>query len=170
MAKNLKGSFGISDADVEDGSGEEEFPIVAGVEELRDRPIFGVPQGKFGIVGEIPGYKLQIMNDMPGQLDYAIHCGFEFVKKGEVGILPGVVSKDTDLGEKISYVVNPKTDGMKAYLMKIRKEYWDRAQAEIQKGPDQVEAQIRMGRAGGTEDHEFYLNKDVPIKLKHVRR
>jgi hypothetical protein len=166
----------ISEADLDLDAPAQEFggftqedPSVVKEVEDRERPVFGLPMGKFGVTQSIPGFSMHIINDYPGRIAFAQQCGYQFVKKSEVNILPGVVSRDRDLGDQVSYVVGygDKGEPITAYLMKIPLPLKERADALLQQRPDQIEQAIRQGRAGGREDSEFYHSSDTPIKLKH---
>jgi hypothetical protein len=94
-----------------------------------------------------PGYVRRWVNDDPGRLDAAQQGGYEFVlgeSKSEGGATEG-------MGQKISRVVgsydsgNPKT----AYLMEIKKEWYDEDQRAKQGNVDLSEAALRRG----TDEH-----------------
>ena len=76
---------------------------------------------------------------------------------------------NTDLGDKVRYLVGvaEKGDGLYAYLMKIRNEWWEEDQEEMQKRNDLVDDAIRGGTnvKAGTSSDGFYTPREG-IKYK----
>ena len=68
-----------------------------------------------------------------------------------------VVSRNGDLGERIRYLVNPRAEGTEqyGYLMKIRQEWHEEDQAELQSKNNLIDAAIRKGKITG-ENSSFY--------------
>ena len=130
----------------------------------RVRNVFNATQAKLTVNKQIPGYHLHIFNDEPGRIQTAIDGGWEFVTPDEVGgVKDSVTSGNTDLGDKVRFLVgtSEKGDGLYAYLMKIKEEWWEEDQAEIQKRNDRVDDAIRGGVnvASGTSAEGFYTPK-----------
>jgi hypothetical protein len=130
----------------------------------RRRGVFNGTEGKLKVNGEIPGYHLHIMNDTPGRISTAIDNGYEFVKPSEVGGLPDSVSdRNTDLGDKIRFLVGSDASGgpLYAYLLKIKQEWYDEDQAVLRSRNDQIEDAIRGGKLTkeGTSSEGFYSPK-----------
>ena len=130
----------------------------------RVRNVFNATQAKLTVNKQIPGYHLHIFNDEPGRIQTAIDGGWEFVTPDEVGgVKDSVTSGNTDLGDKVRFLVgtSEKGDGLYAYLMKIKEEWWEEDQAEIQKRNDRVDDAIRGGVnvASGTSAEGFYSPK-----------
>ena len=130
----------------------------------RVRNVFNGTQAKLTVNNQIPGYHMHIFNDEPGRIQTAIDGGWEFVTPDEVGgVKDSVTSGNTDLGDKVRFLVgsSEKGDGIYAYLMKIKEEWWEEDQAEIQKRNDRVDDAIRGGVnvASGTSAEGFYTPK-----------
>ena len=130
----------------------------------RVRNVFNGTQAKLTVNNQIPGYHLHIFNDEPGRIQTAIDGGWEFVTPDEVGgTKDSVTSGNTDLGDKVRFLVgtSEKGDGLYAYLLKIKQEWYDEDQAEIQKRNDRVDDAIRGGVnvASGTSAEGFYTPK-----------
>ena len=161
--------------DIESGKKEEIQAVIRTeverkVEEApRERFHFGVPQSKLGVMNPDKNYHYHWINDTPGRIDMAQAGGYQFVPKGEVTLLPGVVSKDSDLGDRVSAVVGRNEDGtpLRAYLMKIRLEWYEESQALLQAKSDATDKAIRAGRTSGQEDGNFYIPKGQPIKMSN---
>jgi hypothetical protein len=104
------------------------------IDEFGPRPKqrFGALRQKLG-VEEIPGFEQRWINDVPGRVDYAKECGYAHVEDKEGKPIYRVVGKD----------------GMRAYLLKIPKVWYDEAKAEEQEEHvDSVERDIFRGKAG----------------------
>lgn len=131
----------------------------------RVRNVFNGTQAKLTVNNQIPGYKLHIFNDEPGRIQTALDGGWEFVTPDEVGgVKDSVTSGNTDLGEKVRFLVgtSEKGDGLYAYLLKIKQEWWEEDQAEIQKRNDRVDDAIRGGVnvKDGTSSDGFYTPRE----------
>lgn len=116
----------------------------------RSRPSMSVPYQKLKTT-EIPGYYTHWMNDYPGRIATAQQCGWEFVKPEEANIIgdsPGVApgeSGNTDLGNKISIYVGRTDWGtpLRAFLMKLKLEYWYEDQEARNQVSEAFNEQIR---------------------------
>lgn len=133
----------------------------------RRRYAFGVPQSKLQPTDLDPAYHYHWINDTPGRVEQALAGGYEHVSKSEVTLMPGVVSKDSSLGDKVSATVGTQENGqpLTAYLMKINREWYEESQAMIQQRVDGVDRAIRSGKTSGQEDGNFYVPKGNPIKI-----
>ncbi len=133
------------------------------------RKTFNGTEGKLRVNHEIEGYHLHIFNDTPGRIDQALDVGYEFVSPNEVGgVGVNTVSRNTDIGDKIRFLVG--TDGNNpqyAYLMKIRKEFYDEDQQAIQERVDATDAAIRQGKLTkeGHTTEGFYVPREG-IRIK----
>jgi hypothetical protein len=79
------------------------------------------------------------------------------------GVSENVVSRNTDLGERVRFLVNPRAEGTEqfGYLMKIRNEWFEEDQIALQEKNNRIDAAIRKGRVTG-DSQGFY---DAGIKL-----
>lgn len=131
----------------------------------RKRNVFNGTSSKLTVNRQIPGYHLHIFNDEPGRIQTALDGGWEFVTPDEVGgVGERVTSVNTDLGDKVRYLVgaNEKGDGFYAYLMKIKEEWWEEDQEALQARNDLVDDAIRSGtntKPGSTNDG-FYTPRE----------
>lgn len=123
----------------------------------------GVARSKMA-VPEIPGFKFRWINDLQGRVLQAQQGGYEFVTSAEVPTFGDydVDNVNRDLGARVSRVVD-KTTGMKAYLMKIKREYWEEDQREKQKVVDETDQAIRKGSLKPVE------NVYVPDKGRGIK-
>ena len=120
--------------------------------ERQRRSAFNGTRGKLQVGHSIPGYHLHILNDTPGRIQQAQESGYEFVSPEEVGgVTNNVTSRNTDIGDKVRFLVGT-TDGgepLYAYLMKIKQEWYDEDQKELQRRNEQIDAAIRGGKLTG---------------------
>lgn len=98
-------------------------------------------------------YVARWFNDQRGRVKRAEHAGYEFVEESEVIGLGGQDTQlNTDQGTKVSMVVTGPVDGnpeVRAYLMKIRKDWYDEDQNTKSQRRRHDEDEIKKGRAGG---------------------
>ena len=130
------------------------------------RNVFNGTEAKISVRTQIDGYHLHVFTDKGGRIQSAMDNGYEFVRPDEVGgVSENVVSRNGDLGERIRYLVNPRAEGTEqyGYLMKIRQEWHEEDQTELQAKNNLIDAAIRKGKITG-ENPSFYTPRDG-IKL-----
>lgn len=129
---------------------QEQVRSTTGRSKRDSRTSFNGTEAKLRIGNQIDGYHLHILNDTPGRIDQALSAGYEFVSPDEVGgVANNVVSRNTDLGDKVRFLVGTGTNNepMYAYLMKIELDLYKEDQAALQSKNDRVDAAIRGGKA-----------------------
>lgn len=122
------------------------------------RNVFNGTEAKISVRSQIEGYHLHVFTDTGSRIQEALDSGYEFVRPDEVGgVSENVVSRNGDLGERIRYLVNPRAEGSEqyGYLMKIRQEWYEEDQAELQEKNNRIDASIRKGKITG-ENPSFY--------------
>jgi len=132
----------------------------------KKRNVFNGTEAKISVQQQIEGYHLHVFTDTGGRIQAAMDNGYEFVTPDEVGgVSENVVSRNGDLGERIRYLVNPRAEGTEqyGYLMKIRQEWYEEDQAELQAKNNLIDAAVRKGKITG-ENSSFYTPRDG-IKL-----
>ena len=133
-------------------------PAVDGATRKR-RNVFNGTEAKLGVRSQIPGYHLHIFTDVGSRIQEALDSGYEFVTPTEIGgVSENVVSRNGDLGERIRYLVNPRAEGTEqfGYLMKVRQEWFEEDQAELQAKNNRIDSAIRKGKMGG-DSPQFYV-------------
>lgn len=144
-------------------------PPVQDEEDEDEQPAFnfGQAQAKLTVYNKDPAYHYHWFNDVAGRLELARAAGYNFVEKGEVMLHSGVIERDSDLTSRVSTVVGTADngDGLRAYLMKIKKEWYEKSQAMLQQRVDAVDNAIRQGKTTGQEDKNFYVPKGSPIRM-----
>lgn len=133
---------------------------------VEDRPIrgkresFNGTEGKLRIGHQIEGYHTHIFNDTPGRIEQALRVGYEFVTPDEVGgTATNVVSRNTDIGDKVRFLVGTDGDAPQyAYLMKIKQEFYEEDQDKLQAKNDLTDEAIRGGTMNkpGNSTEGFY--------------
>lgn len=110
--------------------------------ERKRTPLSGIRR-KLSYDNQDKDYVYRWVNDNDRRLQNAQEGGYEFVEKADRDDHAGaddVANENAGVGSAISKIVN--RDGTKAYLMRIKKEWYEEDQREKQKIPDQIEAQI----------------------------
>ena len=127
-----------------------------------ERVPFGAHRTKLQVPA-IEGYKLRWINDVDGRPDRAIEGGYEFVMKDEVpkAIGQGNLHQDnSDMNGRVSRVVSKgKTTPIRAYLMKIRQEWYDEDQVAKEGVNRQIDEALRQGTPGGNTVENQYVPK-----------
>jgi len=120
--------------------------------DARTRIPMSVPRAKLSSP-DLPGFHTHWMNDYPGRLEQAIQAGYEFVSRDEAVLISPDLAGDpvgsgTDLGSRVSLVVGEDKAGnpLRAYLMKIRLEWFQQDQADSQARVNEIDRTIRQGR------------------------
>ena len=127
------------------------------------RKAFNGTEGKLIVNGNIDGYHLHILNDSPGRIDQALQSGYEFVLQEEIdGVGMNVVSRNTDIGDKVRFLVGHAEDGgpLYAYLMKIKQEWYEEDQREAESRNQRIDEAIRKGKTPGVDSQGFYTPKE----------
>lgn len=132
------------------------------------RTPLGVPRSKLSVEKKDPNYNYRWINDIEDRVYRATEAGYEFVAKSS-GIAPGdrdVVPQNADLGNNVSKIVGTTEGGrpMTAYLMRIKKSFYEEDQKAKAEYVDSVEAGVRNASAlkGHLGEHGYV--KSVSIK------
>lgn len=102
-------------------------------------------------VPDMQGFHLHWFNDDGGRVEQAEAGGYEFVYDKEVSLnRVGATPANSDLGSKVSMVVGTTQHGqpMRAYLMKIKQEWFNEDQGIIDERNDLTDKAIRGGNIG----------------------
>jgi len=135
------------------------------------------PQAKLA-TPTIPGYHLHWLNDIPGRINQAIAGGYEFVEPEETFVndrnpgSPSAASGSSDLGSRVSVVVGSDDKGneIRAYLMKIRNEWYEQDQQASQDRVDQVANAMRQGKANTPQNPDRDLRYTKTVDLRTTLR
>jgi hypothetical protein len=92
-------------------------------------------------------------NDMDGRVQEALANGYEFVHPDEIEEVNLRVGAQPMSADKVSRIVGytDKGDPITAYLMKIKKEWFEENQAFYQKRNDAIDRAVRTGNISSVE-------------------
>ena len=109
------------------------------------------------------GFVTRWVNDVGGRLNQAQAGGWAFVDPEEATSLgaSAVHDPNTSLGKQVRQVVSKGKDPIFAYLMKIRKEFYDEDQKAKMDEIDEMEQGLIQGEAGGAKVGQTYLPPGV---------
>jgi hypothetical protein len=133
-----------------------------------ERVPFGAHRTKLQVEDGINGQVLRWFNDMDGRIERALDGGYQFVKPGEVPRLgQGQIHEDnSDLNTKVSKIVSRGTDKpIRAYLMKIRKSWYDKDQAAKEAINAEIDEALRNNAPGGNVVDNQYVPKGHVQKI-----
>lgn len=119
----------------------------------RERVPMGGLKQKLRVMNKDPNYHYHWFNDYGSKLFDAEQAGYEYVTTdSQPGISQGI-------GKKVSYRVGSSADGqpMSAYLMRIKREWYEQDQQAKAKNIDAVDAQIHRGKYQEEGDDNRYV-------------
>lgn len=106
---------------------------------------------KLALIGKDPNYEYRYVNDTPGRISMFKQGGWELVTNNEVDTGNFRAEDVTELGS-LAYAVVDGGTGMKAYVMKIRKdwydEFMDEHEAEVKRTEETLHPNINDGGYG----------------------
>ena len=116
----------------------------------KQRVPLGTPRSKMAVEGKDPNFTYRWVNDQGGRIQQAEQASYEFVKAGDVTVGSGV-DRNSETGDQVSQIVGTKEDGspMRAYLMRIKREFYEEDQNAKQEEVDAKDAAIQSGSVSG---------------------
>jgi hypothetical protein len=103
---------------------------------------------KLALIGKDPSYQYRYVNDTPGRIAMFKHSGWELCTNDEVDTGNFRVEDSTELGS-LAYAIVDGSTGMKAYVMKIKKEWFDDFMAEYNAEVDATEEALQPNSNDG---------------------
>ncbi len=88
------------------------------------------------VSGKEPGFEYRIVNDDGDRVSQFEEMGYEVVKDSGIKVGDRRIANPTKEGSPVQVSVG---GGQKAYLMRIRKDWYDEAQADKAKHVDEIE-------------------------------
>jgi len=79
---------------------------------------------KLSLIGKNPNFEYRYVNDTPGRISMFKHGGWELCTNEEVDTGNFRAEEASELGS-LAYAIVDGGNGMKAYVMKIKKEWYD---------------------------------------------
>lgn len=150
-------------------AGDDMNPAVSHMERINSfasaRIPMSAPQASLA-TPEIPGYHCHWINDNPGRILKAQKAGYEFVVEEESHVHnkhsyadSSAASGSSDMGTRISAVVGADKWGqvLRAYLMKIRNEWYEQDQAAVQERSDRIQQAMRYGKQVTVDPASAYV-------------
>lgn len=127
-----------------------------------ERVPFGAHRTKLQVPA-IKGFVLRWINDVDGRPERAVEGGYVYVTKDEVPkkIGDGNLHQDnSDLNSRVSKIVSRgNKKPVRAYLMKIKKEWYEEDQRAKEGVNQQVDEALRQGTPGGNVVDNQYVPK-----------
>lgn len=120
------------------------------VEELLAGMPFDGSMKRLEVHGDIPGHRLQWVNDRGSRVPTLIRYGWNFVKKDEIALNDRVIDGNQAVDDRVKRVVGQGSGGegaTYAYLMKCPEELWQKFQAAMQVRPDNFDRMLLAGFA-----------------------
>src|ERR1700744_4853950 len=114
----------------------------------RPKRIAVVLRPKLAIIGKDDNYEYRIVNDTPGRIAMFKQGGWELVTNSEVDTGNYRAEEASDVGSLASFIVDGGT-GQKAYVMKIRKDWYLEFMAEHEAEVRATEESLRPNRNDG---------------------
>jgi|SRR5579859_6045142 len=105
---------------------------------------------KLSLIGKDPNFEYRWVNDTPGRIAMFKHSGWETVTNSEVDTGNFRAEEASEMGS-LAYAIVDGGTGLKAYVMKIRKEWYEQFM-------DEHEAEVASAEAGlrpNTSDGEY---------------
>lgn len=99
------------------------------------------------VKGKDPNYEYRIVNDVEDRIAQFQEAGYELVPDEAVDVGDKRVSQGTSVGSKKVFSVG---QGTKAYVMRIKKEWYEEDQRAKQRRVDAQESSIREKALDGT--------------------
>lgn len=114
---------------------------------------------KLTVKGKEPGYTYRWVNDVKegSRLQAFTEAGYEFVDDAEIKVGDEMAGRENQLGSKVSRVVgsdSTRKEPVKAYLMRIKDDWYEEDQAAKQETINENEKGI-VDRAGLSENEDM---------------
>jgi len=99
------------------------------------------------VAGKEPGYEYRIINDSGDRVQEFLDAGYELVKENSVKVGDKRVNKASSEGTVSQISVG---QGQKAFVVRIKKEWYDEDQAAKQQKVNELEASTKAKALDGT--------------------
>ena len=105
----------------------------------RRTPINGT-RNRLSVRGKEPGYEYRIVNDTDDRIQTLQEIGYEIVTDSKVSVGDKRIANPTQEGSPVQVSVG---QGVKAYLMRQKQEWYDEDQAAKNAKTDELESQMK---------------------------
>lgn len=115
---------------------------------VKRTPINGT-RNRLSVKGKEPGYQYRIVNDIDGRVQELQEAGYEIVADNSVSVGDKRIANPSKEGSPVKISVG---QGVQAYLMRQKQEYFDEDQAAKQAVVNEMEDSIKRD----AKDANFY--------------
>lgn len=135
-------------------------------EERSERLPLGIKRSKLAVHDQDPAFVYRWINDEAGRLHDAEKGGYEFATDAKVG-QGDVANRNASVGDRVSRIVGKNASGqpITAYLMRIKKEWYDADQKAKQKTLDVQDTALKRGQAKPVE-HAYIPAQGISMNEK----
>jgi len=125
-------------------------------ERARRTPINGT-RNKLNVRGQEPGYVYRIVNDTDDRIQTFQEMGYEIVSDKNVTVGDKRIANPTQEGSPVKVSVG---QGVQAYLMRQKKDWYDEDQLAKQKQVDELESSMHKETSGEGFYGKLKLSRD----------
>lgn len=125
-------------------------------ERARRTPINGT-RNRLNVRGQEPGYVYRIVNDTDDRIQTFQEMGYEIVSDKSVTVGDKRIANPTQEGSPVKVSVG---QGVQAYLMRQKKEWYDEDQLAKQKVVDELEATTKRDATGDGFYGKLKISRD----------
>lgn len=133
--------------------------------ERRERVPFSTNRKRLSLNKDLDGFITRWFNDQDDRLQRAEDGGYQYVHRKEIGQVgdKDISNGNTDVNSRVSRVVGRQPTGapIRAYLMKIRKDWYEADQDKKEEVNRRVDDAIRAGTSGGANVQNQYGSVDL---------
>jgi hypothetical protein len=126
----------------------------------RERVQFSANRKRLQVDQKFEGYNTRWFNDQDDRIQRALAAGYEFVERDSVKQVgdKDVANGNTDMNSHVSRVVGRTAENqpIRAFLMKIRKEWYEADKAKKEETNRLVDEAVRAGTVGGADIKNQY--------------
>lgn len=130
----------------------------------RRRVPMGTPEQKLSVpqAQDDPDNVYRWVNNHPGRLQKALNGGYEFVEDATLEVGTGSISGNAEHNSRVSRLVgkDDKGEPLYAFLMKIKREWYEEDQATKQAAIDEVDDAIRNGNFAEKDGDARYIPRE----------
>lgn len=109
-------------------------------------------RNRLSVAGKDPNYEYRFVNDVGDRVNQFMEAGYEFVEKSthRVGDSRVDIASPEGTQAMVSVGVTPKGDSQKAYLMRIKKDWYKEDQKAKMEKVMELENQIKKPKIDGS--------------------
>lgn len=128
----------------------------------RERVPFSANRKRLSLNKEIEGFITRWFNDQDDRLQRAEDAGYQYVHRKEIGQVgdKDISNGNSDVNSRVSRVVGrmPTGQPIRAYLLKIRKDWYQADQAKKEEINNRVDEALRAAPSTGVNAQNQYVH------------